>query len=237
MSVDASAVSRLTGYSFSDIALLREALTHASAVAGSDVATYQRLEFLGDRVLGLVVADMLFAEFPGADEGELSRRLTQLVRRETCAKVAKAIGIGKHILLGESERRTGAERNRGILANVCESIIGAIYLDGGYAPAHDFIAANWRELMLEPDRPLRDAKTMLQEWAHKAGHGVPVYKTMHREGPDHAPVFEIEVSSDGLAPQSGSGTSMRAAEQAAAQAMLEHAGVWDAADESKDGGR
>lgn len=227
MSIDAAVVGKAIGYGFTNAALLREALTHASAVAGSEQPTYQRLEFLGDRVLGLVVADMLYLEFPEADEGELSRRLTQLVRRETCAKVARAIGIGKHILLGDAEKRTGAERNRGILANVCESLIGAVYLDGGYPAAHAFIAAHWRELMVEPDRPLRDAKTTLQEWAHKAGYGAPVYRTMGRDGPDHAPVFVIEVSAQGLAPERGSGSSKRAAEQAAAQAVLQRFGVWD----------
>ena len=226
MNVDDKAVGALLGYEFGDKGLLREALTHASAVAGTDRPTYQRLEFLGDRVLGLVIAEMLHEAFPDADEGELSRRLTQLVRRETCAKVAREIGIGRHILLGEAEKRTGAERNRGILANVCESVIGAIFLDGGYDAAKAFIAANWHELMLEPDRPLRDPKTMLQEWTHKAGHGVPVYRTIGRDGPDHAPVFVMEVSAEGVTPQHGKGSSKRAAEQAAAQAVLEDAGVW-----------
>ena len=226
MNVDEKAVAALLGYGFKDNGLLREALTHASAVAGTGDPTYQRLESLGDRVLGLAVAEMLYAAFPEADEGELSRRLTQLVRRETCAKVAKTIGIGKHILLGEAEKRSGAERNRGILANICESVIGAVFLDGGYDAAKAFIVANWQDLMMEPDRPLRDPKTMLQEWTHKAGHGVPVYRTIGRDGPDHAPVFVMEVSAEGVTPQHGKGSSKRAAEQAAAQAVLEDAGVW-----------
>lgn len=230
MSVDEKAVGDVLGYRFKDKRLLVEALTHASAVAGTDKRTYQRLEFLGDRVLGLAVAEMLHESYPDADEGELSRRLTQLVRRETCAKVAKEIGIGRHILLGDAERRTGAERNRGILANVCESVIGAIFLDSGYDASKAFIVSNWHERMLEPDRPLRDPKTMLQEWTHKAGHGAPVYRTIGRDGPDHAPVFVIEVSADGVDPRQGSGSSKRAAEQAAAQAVLEDAGVWDTGD-------
>lgn len=227
MKIDSQAVAELLDYRFADEALLREALTHASAVAGTDLPTYQRLEFLGDRVLGLAVAEMLHLSFPDADEGELSRRLTQMVRRETCADVARALGVGPHILLGEAERRTGAERNRGILANVCESLIGAIFLDGGYEAARRFIETHWREMMLTTERPLRDPKTMLQEWAHKAGHGVPRYLVRSRLGPDHKPVFNVEVALEGLRAQVGSGHSKRAAEQAAAQAVLEAAGVWE----------
>ncbi len=226
MSVDATALGDLLGHRFADTALLREALTHASAVNGAQSQTYQRLEFLGDRVLGLVVADMLFEAFPDADEGELSRRLTLLVRKETCADVAEQVGLADHILLGEGEMRSGAARSRGILANVCESIIGAIFLDGGYGAARGFIARHWRETMLAPDRPLRDPKTMLQEWAHKEGHGAPAYRTLKREGPDHEPVFVVEVAGSGFGAATGTGRSKRAAEQAAARDVLAAHGIW-----------
>lgn len=225
MTFNKAALDEALGYRFQDEDLLREALTHASSVAGTDTPTYQRLEFLGDRVLGLVVAEMLHLAYPDADEGELSRRSTKMVRGETCAKVAKALDLGNFVLLGDSERRTGAQHNRGILANVCESIIGAIFLDGGYPAAQVFIAAHWHAMMMEPQRILRDPKTMLQEWAHKAGHGVPSYRTIDRDGPDHEPEFVVEVRAEGLKPEHGRGSSKRAAEQAAAHAVLVRAGV------------
>ncbi|MFN0263415.1 ribonuclease III [Tepidamorphus sp. 3E244] len=234
MTIDQDAVFEILKHRFKNEALLREALTHASAAGGDARATYQRLEFLGDRVLGLAVADMLQRAFPKADEGELSRRLTQMVRGDTCAKIARKMGIGPHILVGDAELRMGAQKNRGILANVCESVIGAIFLDAGYEAARDFVEVNWNGLMLEPDRPLRDPKTMLQEWAHKAGRGVPNYRTQSRTGPDHAPVFSVEASVDGMAPEVGKGTSKRAAEQAAAEALLVTAGVWEGEEDGDD---
>lgn len=208
------------GYRFKNPALLEEALTHASAVdPNDDRPTYQRLEFLGDRVLGVVIADMVFHAFPDADEGELSKRLTRLVRKETCAYVADELGLGAHVRRGGGERH--ARPGKAILGDVCEAVIGAIYIDGGYDAAARFIDTNWRRIMMQSDAPLRDAKTALQEWAHVAGHGTPSYREIDRSGPDHAPMFTIEVLADGLKPEKGTGGSKREAEQAAAQAMLD----------------
>jgi ribonuclease-3 len=218
----------ILGYQFKDTGLLDLALTHASATIGSD--TYQRLEFLGDRVLGLVIADVLFAEFPNADEGELSRRLAALVRRETCADVARDIDLGDHIRLGEGEAQTGGRRKEAILGDVCEAVIGAIYLDGGLPPARRFIERNWADYLAETSPRLKDAKTSLQEWAHRHGFGQPVYKLMKRSGPDHAPRFTISVVLEGLEPAEATGTSKRVAEQAAAEAILVRQGVWEVAD-------
>lgn len=212
------------GYRFKTAALLEEALTHASAIdQRDDRSNYQRLEFLGDRVLGVVIADMLFRGFPEAKEGELSKRLTLLVRKETCAAVADDLDIGPHIHRGGGERR--GQPGRAILGDVCEAVIGAIYVDGGFEAAARFIDANWRRRMMDSEAPLRDAKTALQEWAHIAGHGTPSYRQVERSGPDHAPVFTIEVLAEGLSPETGTGRSKREAEQAAAQALLDREGA------------
>jgi ribonuclease-3 len=221
-----AALADVLGYRFKDKNLLLEALTHASAVSGGR-ATYQRLEFLGDRVLGLVIADILYETYADADEGELSRRLAALVRRETCADVARDIGLGAHIWLGEGEAQTGGRRKDAILGDVCEAILGAIYLDGGLGPSRDFIERAWADRMHEDSPRLKDAKTSLQEWAHAQGHGQPIYRLLSRTGPDHAPQFNISVTVPELEPAEAMGTSKRTAEQAAAEAVLVREGVWD----------
>jgi ribonuclease-3 len=215
------------GYRFADPKLLDVALTHISALTGprNRAGSYQRLEFLGDHVLGLVVSDMLFHEFPRADEGELSRRLAALVRKETCAEVARAIDLGAVLRLGGSEVQGGGRSNTAILGDVCESLIGAAYLDGGYAAAADLIARFWRERMLRPQRSLRDAKTMLQEWAQGRGLPTPNYREIARTGPHHDPHFRVAVELPNAEPAEGAGRSKRAAEQAAAAAMLAREGV------------
>jgi ribonuclease III len=214
------------GYHFTDGRLLDLALTHISAMSGprNRMGSYQRLEFLGDHVLGLVVSDMLFRQFPAADEGELSRRLADLVRKETCADVARALDLGAAIRLGGSEDHGGGRGSTAILGDVCEALIGAVFLDGGYAAAADFIGHFWRERMLAP-RPLRDAKTLLQEWAQGRGLPTPAYREVARTGPHHDPEFRIVVELPHLAPAEGLGRSKRAAEQSAAAAMLAREGV------------
>src|SRR5205807_3206178 len=161
------------GYRFRDAALLEQALTHISAVPGmrNRAGSYQRLEFLGDHVLGLVVSDMLFRAFPKADEGEMSRRLADLVRKEACADVARAIELGEAIRLGASEVNAGGRSRTAILADVCEALIGAVFVDGGYDAAAGLITRLWEERMRTPVRPLRDSKTVLQDWAQ--GRGLP----------------------------------------------------------------
>jgi len=215
------------GYHFENPALLEQALTHISALAGSRnrAGSYQRLEFLGDHVLGLAVSDMLFRAFPGADEGEMSRRLADLVRKEACADVARAIELGAAIRLGASEANAGGRGRSAILADVCEALIGALFVDGGYAAASALIERLWSERMRTPVRPLRDAKTLLQEWAQARGLPTPAYREIERKGPDHDPEFRVTVELPHLAPAEGLGRSKRAAEQAAASAMLTRAGV------------
>jgi ribonuclease III len=215
------------GYRFADTALLTCALTHISALKGprNRAGSYQRLEFLGDHVLGLVVSDMLFRSFPRADEGELSRRLADLVRKETCAEIAVAIELGAAIKLGSSEVNAGARKRPAILADVCEALIGAVYLDGGYAAAADLVERLWHERMQAKAQPLRDPKTVLQEWAQARGLPTPAYSEVERSGPDHSPVFRVAVQLPHFAPAEGSGRSKRAAEQAAAAAMLSREGV------------
>jgi ribonuclease-3 len=221
------------GYRFAERAWLERALTHSSALtAGRDRAgSYQRLEFLGDHVLGLVISDMLFRAFPAATEGELSRRLAALVRRETCADVARVIDLGPAMRLGNSEIQAGGHRRTAILADVCEALIGAVFTDGGYPAAAALIERYWQDRMLKPPRPLRDPKTVLQEWAQARGMPAPSYREIERSGPDHSPEFRVAVELAEHTPAEGTGRSKRAAEQAAAAAMLAREGVpADAAD-------
>lgn len=216
------------GYRFKDPALLEQALTHVSALARARQrapSSYQRLEFLGDHVLGVIVSDMLFRNFPKADEGELSRRLAELVRKEACADVGRTIGLGAAIRLGASESHAGGRNRTAILADVCEALIGAVYLDGGYEAAETLIGRLWEERMRSPRRPLRDAKTLLQEWAQGRGLPTPAYREIERSGPDHSPEFRITVELPGRTPAEGIGRSKRAAEQAAAAAMLTQEGI------------
>jgi ribonuclease-3 len=225
---DRSALEDKIGYHFADQGLLERALTHISALSGGPQnrsASYQRLEFLGDHVLGLIVSDMLYRAFPRANEGELSRRLADLVRKETCADVARAMELGPALKLGNSESHAGGRLRSTILADACEALIGAVFIDGGYDAAQKLVDAFWRERMLQLVRPLRDAKTMLQEWAQARGLPTPAYKELARTGPHHNPQFKVAVVLPNRPPAEGSGSSKRAAEQAAAAAMLSREGV------------
>ena len=215
------------GYRFKDAALLEQALTHISALSGARnrAGSYQRLEFLGDHVLGLVISDMLFQAFPKADEGELSRRLADLVRKEACADVARALDLGTVIRLGSSESNAGGRGRTAILADVCEAMVGAVFIDGGYDAAAAMISRLWGERMRTPARPLRASKTVLQEWAQARGLPTPNYREVERKGPDHDPEFRVMVELPKFAPAEGLGRSKRAAEQAAAAAMLTREGV------------
>ena len=159
------------GYRFADATMLDSALSHISSLKGARnrAGSYQRLEFLGDHVLGLVISDMLFRAFPKADEGELSRRLADLVRKETCAEIARAIDLGAAIRLGSSEANAGGRKRPAILADVCEALIGAVYLDGGFPAAEALVGRLWEARMRTTAQPLRDPKTVLQEWAQARG--------------------------------------------------------------------
>jgi ribonuclease-3 len=217
-----TALEERIGYKFKDAALLDSALTHISALKGSRnrASSYQRLEFLGDHVLGLVISDLLYRGFPKADEGELSRRLADLVRKETCAEIARTIELGAAIRLGSSEVNAGARKRPAILADVCEALIGAVYLDGGYGAAEGLVERLWQVRMQATAPPQRDPKTVLQEWAQARGLPTPTYREVARTGPDHSPEFRVAVELKSFAPAEGSGRSKRVAEQAAAAAML-----------------
>lgn len=220
-----AAVEDRIGYHFDDQALLKTALTHASTASGSN---YQRLEFLGDRVLGLAVAEMLLEAFPEASEGELSRRLADLVRKETCAEVAAALDLGAAIRLGGGAAQRQGLINTNLLGDVCEAVIGAIFVDGDFDAAVRFVQANWRERMLTAPEETRNAKAILQEWAQGRGLPTPSYAIVERTGPDHRPMFFVEVKVASLKPGRGEGRSRREAEQEAAAAVLVREGVWRA---------
>ncbi len=213
------------GYRFNDEGLLLQALTHSSALGGSHRAgSYQRLEFLGDRVLGLAIAEMLLAAFPRASEGELSRRLADLVRAGTCASVARMMQLGGAIRLGKT-RGSRAKLTPTMLADACEAVVGAVFLDGGYPEAAALVQRFWTERMLTSERPPRDAKTMLQEWAQARGLPTPAYREVQRRGPHHDPEFRVAVDLPDHPAMEGTGRSKRAAEQAAAAALLVREGV------------
>jgi ribonuclease-3 len=223
----ATAFEDRIGYRFADPAILEIALTHISALKGvrNRAGSYQRLEFLGDHVLGLVISDMLYRAFPKADEGELSRRLADLVRKETCAEIARTIDLGAAIRVGSSEANAGARSRPAILADVCEAVIGAVYLDGGYKAGEALVERLWQVRLKAKAQPLRDPKTVLQEWAQARGLPTPVYREVARSGPAHNPEFRVAVQLPALASAEGSGRSKRGAEQAAAAAMLAREGV------------
>jgi ribonuclease-3 len=225
---DRAELEERIGYKFADKALLERALTHISALSGGPQnrgGSYQRLEFLGDHVLGLVISDMLYRAFAKANEGELSRRLADLVRKETCGEVARAMDLGPALKLGNSESHAGGRLRTTILADACEALVGAVFIDGGYKAADALVERFWKERMLKPLRPLRDPKTILQEWAQARGLPTPAYRELARTGPHHDPEFRVAVVLPDRPPAEGVGSSKRAAEQAAAAAMLTRVGV------------
>lgn len=217
-----NALSHALGHRFARPELLDEALTHTSAIGGGAVHPfgYERLEFLGDRVLGLVIAEMLLSQFPNEDEGRIARRYSALVRAEALTGVAKKIDLGRHLTLGASEEDSGGRANPGLLADACEAVIAALYLDGGLEAAERFIHRHWQPLAAAAAEPPRDAKTHLQEWAQERGLDLPVYETVAREGPPHRPTFFVRASVGDLAPAEGQGSSKRAAEQRAAEVLI-----------------
>jgi ribonuclease-3 len=211
------------GHVFADKSLLLAALTHPSLAGlkgGRGLGTYERLEFLGDRVLGLIVAEMLYRTFPQEDEGALARRFAELVRRESIARISATIGLGRHLRLAASEAGSGGRDNPALLADAGEAVIAALYLDGGLEAARRFVEPAWRPLIAEESRPPQDAKTALQEWAQGQGLALPAYTLLSTAGPAHEPRFEVEVRIEGHGKATGSGRSKRAAEQAAAVAIL-----------------
>jgi ribonuclease-3 len=215
------------GYHFKDRNLLKKALTHASVrQATAKRRDNERLEFLGDRVLGLAVAEMLHETYPTATEGELAKLFNGLVKGSTCAEVARALELGPHLVLSDSEESSGGRDKTTILADACEALLGAIFLEAGYETARGVVRAHWGSKLSVPGGKEADAKSALQEWAQGHGLDLPDYVEIARSGPDHAPCFTTEVRIKGKKPARGQGASKRAAEQAAASALLRREGVW-----------
>jgi ribonuclease III len=220
---DLAALEARIGHAFSNRDLLVNALTHMSGARGASAKSYQRLEFLGDRVLGLAIADMLYRAFPKGSEGDLSRRLSELVRRESCAAVAESWDLGSYIKIGGNE--SAIRRNRSVLADVCEAVIGAVFLDGGYPAARLVVERALGERLQMLAKPPSNPKALLQEWALARGEPVPIYEVVEQLGPHHAPEFRVSVAVEGLGRIAGAGPSKRAAEQDAALNLLARAGL------------
>jgi ribonuclease-3 len=205
-------------YAFQNMQILERALTHTSAGRAGD---NERLEFLGDRVLGLAVAEMLLDKFPHEDEGDIGRRFAELVRAEALTQIGRTLGIDGALIL------VGPAANDSIVADATEAVIAALYLDGGYPAAAKFIERHWGPLIKSSDAPPQDAKTALQEWSQAQGLGLPKYSDIAREGPDHEPLFTVEVTVPGRGTASAQGSNKRAAEQEAAAVLLVQLGITD----------
>jgi ribonuclease-3 len=221
-----AALEKRLGYRFRNRDLILTALTHSST-SGTRV-NYQRQEFLGDRVLGLVIAEMLLAAYPTAPEGDLSRRLAELVRREACAEVAVVIDLGSALRFANGRTSRAALLTTNVLGDACEALIAALYEDGGLEVARTFIAEHWTERLTTAALAGRNAKAALQEWAQARGFDVPAYAIAAKSGPDHDPRFDVEVRVAKLDPARGAGKTRREAEQAAAALLLTREGVWSA---------
>ncbi|MEQ8936748.1 MAG: ribonuclease III [Amphiplicatus sp.] len=214
------------GHRFSDSTLLERALTHSSLSAGGKVRDLERLEFLGDRVLGLLTAEALWRRYPTYEEGELAPMLNALVRKETCAKAALAYGLDQLIRMSPHEDEAGGRKKKAILGDACEALLGALYIDGGLDAARRAYDLFWTPNLEALSKAHRDAKTALQEWSQERKKGTPQYTVVGSGGPAHAPAFEVEVRIDGYKPSRGEGRSKREAQMAAASAFLVREGVW-----------
>ena len=219
LSAELKAFSARLGHEFADPGLLVRALTHGS-MSSETRPDNQRLEFLGDRVLGLVIAEAVLAQDEGASEGQLAPRLNALVRKETCADVAREIDLGAVLKLGKSEQMTGGRRKNALLGDAMEAVIAAVFADAGYATARALVLRLWAGRLESVAEDARDAKTALQEWAQARGFRPPRYVEVSRSGPDHAPVFVIAAELQNGARAEGVARSKRAAEQLAAEALL-----------------
>ena len=217
------------GYEFASDSFLKRALTHSSFVdpqTSDRPQSFERLEFLGDRVLGLVIAEMLYERFPGSDEGGLATRYNLLVRKDTCAQIANDIELGAYLRMSSGEAEAGGRHKKAILGNACESLIAAIYMDSGLEAARAFIQRYWAKYLDQVAHPPQDAKTALQEWAQAMGLPPPRYRVEDKQGPDHAPRFTISVEVEGFETEQAEGGSKRLAEQSAAKQVLLREGVW-----------
>ena len=217
MSADLKKLQDKIGYHFKDEHWLERAMTHSST---NDDYNYQRLEFLGDRVLGLVIAHALFENFKGEREGGLAKRHTALIQGETCAVVGLENNLNDYIIMSESEEISGGRINENIIADIVESLLGAIYIDGGYDVAQKVILDLWGDTIYTLKKAPQDPKTELQEWVQSKGQALPTYEIIDRSGPDHAPIFTIELCVMGQDPVQAEGSSRRQAEKMVAKKML-----------------
>ena len=213
----------LIGYDFQNAGLAEMALTHGSRHGRQ--SDYQRLEFLGDRVLSLVIAEELYSKFPDDAEGQLAARLSLLVRAETCASVGLGLKLDPFVILGEKEKRSGVQKMNSVLGDVVEALAGAIYLDGGLVAARAFILKGWADVLEKAPEQLKDAKTFVQEWALGLAMVLPSYEVKSRVGPEHAPIFTIVLKLQGGIEAEGQGPSKQAAEMAAAQNFIAREGL------------
>ena len=224
---DFSGLEDRLGYRFDDQALLTRALTHSSLSGGNNaVRDLERLEFLGDRVLGLLTAEELWRRYPKFEEGALAPRLNELVRKETCAKAALFFGMDVFIRMSDWEEESGGRKKKAILGDVMEAMLGALYIDGGLDAARKVYDQYWTPNLEDLSKAHRDAKTALQEWSQQKKLGTPDYRVQHADGPAHEPAFDIEVQVKGMKPAGGKGKSKRAAQMAAARALLIREGIW-----------
>ncbi|SDI90389.1 ribonuclease III [Lutimaribacter saemankumensis] len=220
LAAELKALEARIGHGFARPELLARAVTHSS-MSSPTRKDNQRLEFLGDRVLGLVMAEALLANDKSATEGQLAPRFNALVRKEACADVAREIGLGEALKLGRSEMLSGGRRKQALLGDAMEAVIAAVYLDAGFEVARDMILRLWGDRIGRVEADARDPKTSLQEWAQARGMPPPVYSEVKRAGPDHAPEFTIAVELQNGDRAEAVAGSKRQAEQAAAKALLE----------------
>ena len=225
---DLEGVQARIGYTFKDPSLLEYALTHGSATNfnSSRGQNYQRLEFLGDRVLGLLVATMLHNEYPYADEGELASRYNHLVRNETCAEIAEELNLGNAVAVAAGLSRAGGRNAQALLADLCESLLAALYIDAGFETVKEFVWKHWHVRMRAYVKPRRDAKSTMNEFAQSKGLEHPVFEVTDKQGPPHSPVFTVCMSFTGFQSTVGVGNSKAAAEQIAAEQFLIREQIW-----------
>ena len=218
MEKDLSLLEKKIKYKFKDISLLKLALTHSSFEKS---LKNENLEFLGDRVLGLVIAEKLIKDYPSANEGSLDKMLSSLVNRNTCFMVANNLALGDFILLGSTERSSLGNKKKSILSNACESILGAVYRDSDFVIVKKLILELWREHIHNIDQNLIDPKSFLQEWTLKKYKKLPEYKTLSKEGPDHEPIFEIELKFMNYKKAFSKARSIKEAEKLAAESFIQ----------------
>ena len=219
-------LERRVGHAFADRTLLDRALTHSSLSVDASVKDLERLEFLGDRVLGILTAEALWRKHPDMSEGEMAPRFNALVRKEACAKGALALGLDKLVRMAPHEEQSGGRRKKAILGDVCEAFLGALYIDGGLEAARRAYDLFWTPNLEALSKAHRDAKTALQEWSQDRRSGTPQYEIVSAGGPAHAPEFIAAVKVNGFAPAKGEGSSKREAQMAAARGFLIREGVW-----------